>query len=82
MIGIGAPPENDGNDRPLLVQLMAKGKPIAREPLDAARERHARVREELPQAAHKMSKGEPALPTIMLDDAGDPTDNPYERVAR
>ena len=82
VIGIGAPPENDGNDRPLLVQLMAKGKPIAREPLDAARERHARVREELPQAAHKMSKGEPALPTIMLDDAGDPTDNPYERVAR
>ncbi|MFZ0530754.1 MAG: nicotinate phosphoribosyltransferase [Propionicimonas sp.] len=79
VIGIGTPPENDGNDRPLLVQLMAKGKPIAREPLDAARARHARVRAELPLAALKMSKGDPALPTLLLDEAGATTDNPYAR---
>jgi nicotinate phosphoribosyltransferase len=79
VVGIGAPPENDGNDRPLLVQLMAKGRPVGREPLDAARERHQRVRDELPLAAHKMSKGDPALPTLMLDDAGDPADNPFAK---
>ncbi|HOC13219.1 MAG TPA: nicotinate phosphoribosyltransferase [Propionicimonas sp.] len=82
VIGIGTPPVNDGNDRPLLVQLMAKGKPIAREPLEAARERHTRVRAELPLAAHKMSKGDPALPTILLDEVGEVTDNPYAAVKR
>ena len=66
----------------LLVQLMAKGKPIAREPLEAARERHTRVRAELPLAAHKMSKGDPALPTILLDEVGEVTDNPYAAVKR
>ncbi len=80
VIGVGAPPEGDSNDRPLLVQLMAKGKPVGRESLDAARERHVRVRAELPQSAMKMSKGEPALPTILLDDEGDPAENPYARV--
>lgn len=79
VIGIGTPPESDYNDRGLLVELMRKGKPVGREPLEAARERHLRVREELPLAAHKMSKGEPALPTILLDEAGKPTDNPYAR---
>ena len=41
VIGIGAPPADDGNDRPLLVPIMVKGKAVAREPLAAARERHA-----------------------------------------
>jgi nicotinate phosphoribosyltransferase len=77
VIGIGTPPQNDGNDRPLLVELMRKGKVVGREPLEDARERHAQVRAELPQSALKMSKGEPAIPTLMLDDEGDPTANPY-----
>lgn len=81
VVGIGAPPENDGNDRALLVQLMSKGRAIGRESLDAARERHAAVRAELPLAALKMSRGEPALPTVLLDDAGDPADNPYAKAA-
>ncbi|MCB0910517.1 MAG: nicotinate phosphoribosyltransferase, partial [Propionibacteriaceae bacterium] len=79
VVGIGTAPENDGNDRPLLVQLMAKGRPIGREPLEAARERHLAARAELPQSALKMSKGEPALPTILLDEAGGPADNPYAK---
>ena len=77
VIGIGTPPKGDYNDRPILVQLVAKGKFVGREPLEAARERHHQVRAELPQAALKMSKGEPALPTILLDDDGQATDNPY-----
>ncbi|MFT4109783.1 nicotinate phosphoribosyltransferase [Propionicimonas sp.] len=82
VVGIGAPPVDDGNDRPLLVQLMAKGKPIGREPLETARERHRAVRAELPLEALKMSRGEPALPTIMLDGDGDPTENPYAPVEK
>lgn len=77
VIGIGTPPEGDYNDRPILVQLVAKGKFVGREPLEAARERHQQVRAELPQSALKMSKGEPALPTILLDDDGEATYNPY-----
>ncbi|MCC6496195.1 MAG: nicotinate phosphoribosyltransferase [Propionibacteriaceae bacterium] len=77
VIGIGAPPDGDYNDRPILVQLVAKGKIVGRESLAAARDRHHQIRAELPQAALKMSKGEPALPTIMLDEAGRTTDNPY-----
>lgn len=77
VVGVGAAPPNDGNDRPLLVELIRKGKVVGRESLEAARERHVRVLAELPQSARKMSKGDPALPTIMLDDAGDPAANPY-----
>ncbi|HEY3337536.1 MAG TPA: nicotinate phosphoribosyltransferase [Propionicimonas sp.] len=79
VIGIGTPPEGDNNDRPILVPLVTKGKFVGREPLEAARERHHRVRAELPQAALKMSKGEPALPTILLDGDGKAADNPYAR---
>ena len=79
VIGIGTPPEGDNNDRPILVPLVTKGKFVGREPLEAARERHHRVRAELPQSALKMSKGEPALPTILLDGDGNAADNPYAR---
>lgn len=79
VIGIGAPPENDGNDRSLLVELMRKGKIVGGESLKDARKRHQRAVAELPLAAHKMSKGEPALPTILLDQAGYPAENPYAR---
>jgi nicotinate phosphoribosyltransferase len=77
VIGIGAQPVGDYNDRPILVQLIAKGKFVGREPLELARERHHQVRSELPQAALKMSKGDPALPTILLDHDGQLADNPY-----
>ena len=74
---MGAPPEGDTNDRPLLVELVRGGEIVGREPLSAGRERHLRVRGELPSAAFKMSKGYPAIVTIMLDAEGDQTFNPY-----
>ncbi len=79
VIGVGTPPVDDGNDRALLVPLMSKGKVVYRESLEAVRERHQQVRAELPLSALKMSKGEPALPTIILDDAGKPVESPYVR---
>ena len=63
MVGIGAPPENDGDDRTLLVPLVRDGEIVGREPLDAARDRHHASRAELPVAAQQMSKGEPVIPT-------------------
>lgn len=78
VVGVGAPPEGDYNDRPLLVQLVAGGEPVGAEPLAAARERHARVRSELPLAALKMSKGEPAVPTILVEPDGAEVLNPYQ----
>lgn len=77
VIGIGAGPRGDFNDRPLLVPLVRNGEIVGREPLAEARERHFHSRAELPVAAGKMSRGEPAIPTLMLDDEGHPTFNPY-----
>ena len=44
MIGIGAPPSGDHNDRELLVPLVTRGEIVGEEPLEAARERHVRSR--------------------------------------
>lgn len=77
VVGIGAPPQGDTNDRPLLVELVRSGDVVGREPLSVARERHQRVRSELPSSAFKMSKGYPAIVTVMLDADGDQTFNPY-----
>jgi nicotinate phosphoribosyltransferase len=63
VIGIGKPPENDGDDRELLVELVRDGVVVGSEPLDAARDRHAAARGELPHTAEQMSKGEPVIPT-------------------
>ena len=63
VIGIGVPPDNDGNDRSLLVELVRDGEVVGREPLDAARDRHRASRAELPWSVQQMSKGEPVIPT-------------------
>jgi len=63
VIGIGAAPADDGDDRPLLVPLVRDGEIVGREPLTAARERHQAARAELPLAIQSMMKGEPAIPT-------------------
>jgi nicotinate phosphoribosyltransferase len=68
VIGIGTPPENDGNDRALLVELVRHGEVVGREPLDAARKRHLAARAELPWSAQQMSKGDPVIPTVILGD--------------
>ena len=44
LIGIGAPPSGDHNDRDLLVPLVTRGEIVGEEPLEAARERHVRSR--------------------------------------
>jgi len=63
IVGIGAPPVDDGNDRSLLVPLVTAGEVVGAEPLDAARARHARSRDELPMTARQLQKGRPAIPT-------------------
>ncbi|MFF5344215.1 nicotinate phosphoribosyltransferase [Streptomyces althioticus] len=62
VIGTGeVPPELA--DRQLLVPLVRGGEVVAREPLDAVRDRHAAARAGLPLSATQLSRGEPVLPT-------------------
>jgi nicotinate phosphoribosyltransferase len=72
VIGIGRCPQDAprareverDNERSLLVELMKDGKVVGREPLSAARDRHAASLEELPPSALQLSRGEPAIPTV------------------
>jgi nicotinate phosphoribosyltransferase len=73
VIGIGAAPSGDSNDRRLLVQLVDGGKIIGEESLDTSRERHRRARAELPLEALKMSRGEPVIDTIYSSTHAEPT---------
>jgi nicotinate phosphoribosyltransferase len=66
VVGVGAPPVDDGNDRELLVPLVRHGEVVGREDLSTARDRHLRLREELPLPARMMSRGEPVIPTLQL----------------
>jgi nicotinate phosphoribosyltransferase len=66
VVGIGQRPVNDGDDRTLLVPLVADGEIVGREPLAAARDRHHAARAELPPQAQQLSRGEPAIPTEHL----------------
>ncbi|MEU9774079.1 nicotinate phosphoribosyltransferase [Streptomyces sanyensis] len=65
VVGTGAVPDGLA-DRQLLVQLVKGGEVVAREPLEAARERHLAVRGGLPLSATQLSRGEPVLPTEYL----------------
>ena len=64
------PAEPGPNDRPLLHPLVRGGEIVGREPLTAARDRHAAALAELPPQARKLSRGEPAIPTIFQPDGG------------
>jgi nicotinate phosphoribosyltransferase len=66
VVGIGAAPVDDGDDRALLVPLVRDGEVVGREPLETARERHVLSRAELPAAAQQMSKGDPVIPTVFV----------------
>jgi nicotinate phosphoribosyltransferase len=46
------------------VQLVKEGKIVGEEPLETIRQRHIRVRAELPLEALKMSRGEPVINTV------------------
>jgi hypothetical protein len=52
-------------------QLVDGGKIIGDEPLEVMRERHLRVRAELPLEALKMSRGEPVMETLFGGTGGD-----------
>jgi nicotinate phosphoribosyltransferase len=49
------------------VPLVRDGEVVGREPLQAARDRHARSVAELPPTAVQLSKGEPAVPTEFVN---------------
>jgi nicotinate phosphoribosyltransferase len=66
VIGIGTPARGDHDDRELLVPLVRGGEIVGAEPLDASRERHLRVRAELPATALQLQRGEPAIPTELV----------------
>lgn len=78
VIGLGAAPVNDGNDRDLLVPIFSAGRRVHTGSLEDARRRHAASLAELPLAARRISKGDPALETIILDERGAETTNPYQ----
>jgi nicotinate phosphoribosyltransferase len=61
---IGAPAAGE-DDRALQVDLVRAGEVVGREPLDEARAHHRRCRDELPEHARKLSRGEPAIPTVL-----------------
>ncbi len=63
VVGIGTPPVDDGDDRPLLVPLVREGVVVGREDLETSRARHRAAREELPLSARQLSRGEPVIPT-------------------
>ncbi|WP_306322351.1 MULTISPECIES: nicotinate phosphoribosyltransferase [unclassified Streptomyces] len=62
VVGSGPVPA-DLVDRQLLVELVKGGDVVAREPLDAVRERHIAVRDGLPLSATQLSRGEAVIPT-------------------
>ncbi|MGA8992730.1 MAG: nicotinate phosphoribosyltransferase [Nocardioidaceae bacterium] len=78
VIGTRPSPEADDDpttrlgprERPLLVPLVERGQVVGRESLDTARARHLAARAELPMQARQLSRGEPALETVRLDEEG------------
>ena len=65
VVGIGEQPVDDGDDRPLMVELLRGGEVVATDlDLQSARERHERAMSELPPRARRLSRGEPAIPTV------------------
>ena len=63
------PSSSDGPDRVVLRELVQGGKIVGREPLSAARDRHAEALRELPPYALQLSRGYPAIPTVFDDSA-------------
>lgn len=62
VVGTGPVPEELAGRR-VQVPLVRDGEVVAREPLDAARDRHITALAGLPMSAMQLSRGEPVLPT-------------------
>ena len=67
VVGIEERPTDDGDDRPLMVDLVRGGELLAPPDLAAARERHAASRAELPAVALRLQRGDVALSTLFED---------------
>nr|WP_281496842.1 nicotinate phosphoribosyltransferase [Ornithinimicrobium sp. F0845] len=67
-IGIGVAPQDDGDDRDLLVQLVRAGEVIVPTDARTAREHHVRSRTELPTKGLRLSHGDPAVRTVFEDE--------------
>ncbi|MGA8977750.1 MAG: nicotinate phosphoribosyltransferase, partial [Pedococcus sp.] len=65
VVGIGELPTDDGDDRNLLVPLVRDGERVdaGLHTLEAARARHTASLAELPAAARRLQRGEPAIAT-------------------
>jgi len=77
VIGVDVAPRTDSNDRLVMVDLVRNGEIVGEEPLQDARDRHARARAELPLAGQKISRSEQAIPTIFVTHEGEKTENIY-----
>jgi nicotinate phosphoribosyltransferase len=64
IVGIGARPEDDGDDRALMVDLVRDGERVDTSTLADARARHAASRAELPITATQLQRGDICIPTI------------------
>jgi len=71
VVGIDRPAPHHDRDRNLIVPLITDGAVVGAEPLEAARKRHQRVLDELPQSGRRISRGEQAIPTIMVEPGDD-----------
>ena len=68
VLGVGSTPPRETNDRPLQVSMVRDGERVEGLPdLRAAREHLQRVLVTLPWDGLALSKGEPAIPTTVLD---------------
>lgn len=68
LIGIQREPQDDGDDRLLLTELVRDGEVVAATDAQTARAHHQKSRAELPTRALRLSAGDPAIPTTYLDD--------------
>jgi len=64
VIGIGTPPADDGDDRPLLVELVRDGEVAHRPNNDEISAHHRSAMAELPPTASQLSPGGPVLDTV------------------
>ena len=64
VIGVGDLPRDGGFDRPLMIELVRGGDIVAPPDIHEARARHAAALAELPRAALRLQRGDPAIPTL------------------
>ncbi|HWV27478.1 MAG TPA: nicotinate phosphoribosyltransferase [Aeromicrobium sp.] len=64
VIGIGTPPADNGDDRPLLVELVRDGEVVHRPTNDEISAHHRSAMAELPPTASQLSPGGPVLDTV------------------